>query len=214
MVTIASPPAQRVVLYDVSWHTYESLLEDRGENRAPRFFYDRGVLEIVSPLTTAHEETSSTLALLVEVLAEEWSIDVKSVGSMTFKREDLQRAFEPDACFYLQNEERVRGRIQIEPAIDPPPDLVIEIDLSRSSLRKLPVFAAMGVPEVWRYAEARVRIYLLVDGNYVESDVSGALAPLTSDDLTRFVTESRTLRRTAWLRMVREWARTARDQTR
>ncbi len=209
MATVASPPRaadQAVLLHGISWETYESLLADHLDRSVPRFTYDRGLLEIVSP-TTVHERDNRTLAMLVEVVAEERGIDTLDVGSMTFKREDLQRGFEPDSCFYIRNEVRVRGRIQIDPAIDPPPDLIIEIDVASPSLNKLPIYAQLGVPEVWRAKEGRVTILTLRADAYVESVTSAALPPLTAEALTRFLRESRASGRTAWLRTVREWMR-------
>ena len=126
---------------------------------------------------------------------------------MTFKRKDLQRGFEPDSSVYIQDEAAVGGKEQIDMAIDPPPDLLIEIEGSRSAIAKLPICAEMGIPEVWRFHGERVTIFRLADGQYTEVAASAMLPPLTSDVLTRFVVESRTLNRTAWLRAVREWAR-------
>ena len=119
MATIASPPAEeRIVLHDVSWETYERLLADHVDRSVPHFTYDRGELEIVSP-STEHEEDNRTLALLIEIIAMEWEIDIRNVGSMTFKRLDLQRGFEPDSSFYVQHEPLVRGKAQIDLEVDP-----------------------------------------------------------------------------------------------
>src|SRR6266542_964516 len=107
-----APPlelAQRVILHGVSWETYERLLADFQDSHAAHFTYDQGVLEIMV-LSFKHETFNRTLATLVETLAEELQIDFVNAGSTTFKREDLARGFEPDSCFYMQNEERVRGK--------------------------------------------------------------------------------------------------------
>jgi Uma2 family endonuclease len=206
MATVASPPTeQRIVLHNVAWDTYERLLADHENSSAPRFTYDHGELEILSP-STEHEEGNRSLAMFVEIVALEQEIDVRNVGSMTFKREDLQQGLEPDSSFYIQNEPRVRGRTQIDLAIDPPPDLVIEMEVSRQAIPKLPLYASMGIPEVWRSDKGQVTILRLHEGNYSESISSAALPPITSEILTRFLAESRSLRRTVWLRQVREWA--------
>lgn len=208
MATVTSPPDQRVVLHDIAWETYERLLADHLDSSAPRFTYDRGELEIFSP-STEHEEVNRTLALLVEEIAIERAIEVRNVGSMTFKRRDLERGFEPDSSFYIQHEERVRDREQIDLAVDPPPDLVVEIEITRSAIAKLPIYAAMGVPEVWRWDGARLAILRLTAAGYRETDASAALPPLTSDDLTRFLMNSRRQRRTVWVRELRTWASAA-----
>jgi len=206
--TVKSPAEQRVLLRNVSWETYERLLADQQSSSAPRLTYDRGLLEIVSP-STEHEEVNRLLAALVETVAEETGTEFRNVGSMTFKRENLRRGFEPDTCFYIQNEGSVRGKAQIDLADDPPPDLVIEVDVASPSLDKLPIYAQVGVPEIWRVSGGRTAILRLrSDGTgYSEVRESEALPAVTGRDLTRFVEGGRTLGRLSWNREVREWAR-------
>ena len=157
-------------------------------------------------VSARHEEPNRTLAALVEVLAEEFGLDLRRLGSTTFQREALQKGFEPDSAFYLAKAPSVRGR-DVDAALDPPPDLIIEVDITSSSLNRLPIFAAFGVTEVWRCKEGRVGIFRLDSGRYVEAASSLALPPLTGEVATRFLEESRTLGSTQWLRRVREWAR-------
>jgi Uma2 family endonuclease len=206
IATVTIQPEQQIVLHDVAWETYERLLADHTDRSVPRFTYDRGELEILGP-SADHEIVNRTLALIVEEVAIEFSIDVINVGSMTFKRRDLQRGFEPDSSFYIQNEERIRGLIEIDPAIDPPPDLIIEIEITRSAIPKLPIYAAMGVPEVWRWDGERITILQLTGSEHAEASGSAALPSLTGEILTRFLIESRSQQRTVWIRLVREWAR-------
>lgn len=216
MATVTSPPVhsdQRIVLHNVGWETYERLLADHADRRAPRFTYDRGELEIVSPGST-HERDTNALSLLVEIVAAALSIAVDNVGMMTYKREEWRRGFEPDASFYIQNEPLVRDKPEIDPTVDPPPDLVIEVDVTSPSLDKFPLFAQMGVPEVWRCVQGRVTFHRLHAGVYQESDTSGVLPLLTSDVITRFLAERRTLRRPEWFQMIDDWARTQADDDR
>jgi Uma2 family endonuclease len=194
------------MLRHVSGETYERLLAEHKQSSSPRFIYDGGVLEIMSP-STGHERLHRSIAALCEVIAEECNIELDNVGSNTFKRQDLVRGFEPDSCFYVQNVERVRNREQIDLTVDPPPDLVIEIDISRFSLDRFPIFASIGVPEVWRYDGMRVAIFKLAGGAYQEHEASEAFPAVTSQIITRFMEESKTLQRTVWLRRVRAWAR-------
>jgi len=197
---------QHVILHGVSWATYESLLADFQESHAAHFAYDRGTLEIMV-LSTKHEEPNRTIALLVEMIALEMNINVRNLGSTTFTREDLDRGFEPDTCFYIQNATRVRGKEEIDLEIDPPPDLVIEIDITHPSLDKFPIYAAVGVSEIWRYDGGRVTIFTLEDKAYRSREESAALPGLTSQILSQFVDESKTLERLEWLRQVQNWAR-------
>jgi Uma2 family endonuclease len=206
MATVLSPPEQRFVMYDVSWKTYDSLLEDFADSSAPRFTYDRGTLEIMSP-REEHEEANRAIALMVEVVAEEGDIDVRNLGSATFRREDLKRGFEPDSCFYIENAERSRGKDRIDLAVDPPPDLVIEIAITHAALDKLPIYAQFGVPEVWRYNGEAIRIRRLEGGDYRERGGSLALPGVDGATLTCFLEERKALRHADWLRKVRERAR-------
>src|SRR5918995_2406382 len=205
METVKSPAEQRVVLHNISWNTYERLLADHENNSAPRLTYDRGELEIMSP-SPEHEKFNRRIAQLVLVVAEELDIEAEDLGSTTFRREDLERGFEPDSCFYIQNEEQVRGKDRIDLAVDPPPDLVIEIDIISPSFSKLPIYAQIGVPEVWRYDGERMTILILEGSGYAESTESIVLPPVTNGVLTDFVEKSKTTRRTVWLQRVRNWA--------
>src|SRR5215210_349753 len=206
METIKSPAEQKVILHNVRWETYERLMQERGESRVPRFAFDRGELEIMSP-STEHESISYFLGLLVALFAEEASVNAYGAGSTTFKREDMERGFEPDACFYVQNEERIRGKPRIDLDEDPPPDLVIEVDITSPSLTKLSIYARIGVPEIWRHDGERVSIFALREGKYAEVAESEVLPPLSGPVLSRFAGESKTLGSAAWTRGVREWAR-------
>ena len=212
--SVASPPRiatdDCVVLRHVSWVTYERLLADNEERRVPRMTYDRGVLELVTP-SMPHEEDAAAIARIVEIAAATLRVPIRSVASTTFKRQDLERGFEADASFYVQSEERIRGQREVDLLIDPPPDLVPVMEVSRSALNKLALFAGMGIPEVWRCDGQRVAIFILEQGAYRESATSLALPALTSDVLTRFFQQSRTMLSPDWFQMVGDWAREQRN---
>jgi Uma2 family endonuclease len=201
---------ERVVLSCVSWETYERLLTDDEERRVPRMTYDQGVLELVTP-STPHEEDALVFAHLVFIVAANLGIPIRSVGSTTFRRQDLERGFEPDASFYVQNEKRIRGQRDVDLTVDPPPDVVLEMEMSRSALDKLPLFASMGIPEVWRCDGQRVTILILEQDRYRESATSLAFPVLSSDILARFLAESRTALSPDWFQAVSDWARSQRQ---
>lgn len=205
-LTPSSQTPQRLILRGVSWATYQRLLDDFKDSHAAHFAYDQGVLEIMV-LSTKHERPNRTLALLVEVLAEELNINIQRLGSTTFTREDLDKGFEPDSCFYIRNEARVRGKEEIDLAGDPPPDLVIEIDITSPSLNKFPIYARIGVPEVWRYNGHHVQMFALENGQYTAIERSVAFPNLSGAVATEFLEQSAALPSTAWLRQVRKWAR-------
>lgn len=207
------PPAtgdKRVVLPRVSWETYERLLADDEERRIPRMAFDRGVLELVTP-SMPHDEDARTIAQFVGIATAILGIPIRSVGSTTFRRRDLGRGFEPDESFYIQSEPLIRGKREVDLSVDPPPDLVLEMEMSRSAIDKLALFAAMGIPEVWRSEGERIIFHILVGGAYRESATSLALPMLTSDVLARFLEQSQTLPSPEWFRAVSEWAQARRD---
>jgi len=150
----------------------------------------------------------------VRELAEEMGIDVRNFGSTTFRREDLARGFEPDSCFYIQHEADISGKPTIDLTIDPPPDLVIEVDITSGSLAKLPIYVQVGVPEIWRYDGQRLRIYILTTEGYIESDTSLALPLLTGQRLSEALVQSKTVKRTTLLRSFRTWVRQERRRRR
>ncbi|MBA3425933.1 MAG: Uma2 family endonuclease [Rubrobacter sp.] len=206
METVKSLAEGKVILHNVSWTTYELLLSEHLDSSAPRFTYDRGELEIISP-SPEHEKLNRRIAQLIITFTEEMNIEAEDLGSTTFRREDLERGFEPDSCFYIENKGRIRGKGRIDLTVDPPPDLVIEIDITSPSLDKVPIYARMKVPEVWRFDGQRLAILALEGTVYVESAQSTVLPPLTGATLSDFIGKSKSMKRTAWLRTVREWAR-------
>jgi len=205
METVKSPAEQRVVLHNVRWETYERLLAEHADSSAPRFTYDRGELEIMSP-SPEHERVNRRLAQLVLALTEEMGVEAEDLGSTTFRREDLKRGFEPDSCFYIENEGLIYGKDRVDLSVDPPPDLVIEIDITSPSISKLPIYAQMGVPEVWRYDGEHLTMWKLEGSRYTEITESLALPSLTNAVVSDFAEKSKTTKRTTWLMAVREWA--------
>jgi Uma2 family endonuclease len=207
LTAIATEPAEsRVVLRNISWQTYEILLRDLADCSAPRLTYDHGDLEIMSP-QAKHEDVNETIKLLLTVISEELEIEIRGLGSTTFKLEEAERGFEADSCFYLQNESLIRGKDRLELPADPPPDLVFEVDVTSSSLNKDSIFAQLGVPEVWRYDGDTLEILIRPGEGYVKSETSSALPLLTAEILLKFISEGRSLTRLEWTKSARAWAR-------
>ncbi len=206
MGNVLTLPEQRVVLEDVSWETYEHLLSDHLDKSAPRFTFDQGRLEIMSP-SSEHEEYKQALTMLVVLLADGLGINIRNLGSTTFKRSELERGFEADACFYVQSAARMHGKIHIDPAIDPAPDLVIEIEVTAPALNKLPIYAGFGVPEIWRYDGARLVVLHLSGPEYIETDRSLAFPKAAAKDISHLVRQGVSLKSTDWLTELRNWVR-------
>jgi Uma2 family endonuclease len=199
-------PESRVLLTQISWSTFEALLADN-DCRGTRFTYDRGYLEITSP-SRVHEQIGRLLGTMIRIMTMELNIPISSGGSPTLKDELHQRGIEPDECFYVANEPRMRGRDDYNPAVDPPPDLAIEVDISRSSLNKLTIYADLGVPEVWMHDGTAIRVYRLQsDRTYALQDRSPAFPFLPLEEVQRFLDQRNATDETSWMLSFRDWAR-------
>jgi Uma2 family endonuclease len=182
------PPGGVLSFEDVTWREYELLLEALGENCGTRVTYDSGRLEIMSP-TDWHGYYQALFGHLVGVITEELNLECISFGSATFRREKKEKGTEPDDCFYITNVGRVICKPGLDLDRDPPPDLAIEIDVSHQSLSKFPVYAALGVPEIWRYRKGNVYFYRLTGDTYMEISESDLFTFLTPKILTGFVVQ-------------------------
>ena len=194
-----------VVLENVSWKTYEDLLTDLADSSAPRLTYDRGVLEIMSP-SAEHERLNRTLALLVEVLAEELSIETENLGSAIFRREDLERGFEPDSCFYVGNVDRIRGKRHLDLGVDPSAGFSHR-DRHHQFVHRQGVYAQVGVPELWRYDGTTLQIACLEGAAYVTSSSSAVFPLLTAATLSDFLANRRHSTRLELIKAFRKWIR-------
>lgn len=158
------PPGQRVILQDVTWQEFETILDELGDDRGSRLAYDQGLLEIMVPLPE-HEDDKEIIGDLIKALLEELDIEFRSLGSTTFKKSTVQ-GLEPDQCFYIQNERAIRGKKRIDLRVDPPPDLAIEIDVTSRTHTSL--YEALLVPELWRFDQGNLQINVLEFGKYKE----------------------------------------------
>lgn len=186
MPAIASPPEQRTLLHNISWETYERLLAERIDAPGTRFAYDAGDFEILQ-VSIGHEGPNRTLARLAWVTAVLTERDCVDVGSTTFLRSDLAKGIEPDSSFYFLQAPQIRPKREIVLPADPPPELVIEVNLTRYSLNRFPIYAAIGVSEIWRYDGERVRFHVLEGAAYQEVQVSSVLPPMSAAQATVFV---------------------------
>lgn len=177
---------QTVVLHNISWNSYKQMTDALHNETSAHFTFDRGMLEI-RVLSLKHENLKKILAMLFERIAEILEIEIFAAGSTTFQREDLERGFEPDECYYIQNAPLMRGKDSVNLNFDPPPDLTIEVDVKHSSLNRMGIFAAIGIPEVWRYDGEKLIIYLLKNNNYRESPESYVLPNVKTDALTKLI---------------------------
>jgi len=195
-----------VVIHGVSWQTYESLLRDIGEQHV-FLTYDRGELEIMAP-SNFHERYKKIISRIIEALTEELNIPIVSGGNTTFRREDLERGLEPDECYYVQHEPQMRNKWKIDLTQDPPPDLAIEMNYTHHALDRESIYAALGVPELWRYDGKRFEVLLLGPGGSYESSTRSIAFPfLPLDEVERFVLLSSSTPETTLIRSFRAWVK-------
>ncbi len=203
---------QRLLLHDVSWDSYMAIGAALCDRPGLRMTYDRGELEFMTT-SPQHEMYKRLFGRLIEALAEECQLPFVCAGSMTFQRPDLDHGLEPDDCFWIAREPRMRGKLTWDPAIDPPPDLALEIEISRSALNRMGIYASLGVPEVWRFDGAALRVELLQADRTYRADVrSPAFPAIPVSDLVPFLQPSPSVDSLSAMRAFRAWVREQLDR--
>jgi Uma2 family endonuclease len=196
-------PGHTLLYQDIAWAEYKQIAEEN-ERPGVRITYDRGSLEIMSPLAK-HEAYKDFILRLLDRLSIMTEVEFQSLGSTTFDQEWLEKGLEPDNCFYVANADTIIGKRKIDLRSDPPPDVAVEIDITSPSIRKLSIYQEMRVPEVWVYNEQQLRIFLLGVSGYQEFPASQSFPPLTSNVLTQFLEQSKTKSQHVVLRKFQDW---------
>ena len=196
----------RFVLYGIPWGVYERLRESE-ENYPIRMTYDEGTLEFMAP-SQSHESIKRHLGRMVEALTEELQIPLKSLSSTTWKSCELAKGLEADECYYIRNHSRVRGRKEIDLAVDPPPDLAIEVDIRPGEIDKIAIYSALRVLELWRWHAGSLQVFVLgPEQQYVESESSLNLPMLRVKELEPFLESDLADDESQWIVSFREWVR-------
>lgn len=193
---------ERVILHGISWETYERILADYEDVCSPHFTYCDGDLEIMV-MGFQHESLKMKLSELITEIARVLEIDYESSGSTTFRKQKKQKGFEGDSTYYFENAEVVRGKKEINLSKgDPPPELVIEIDITHGSLQRFPIFAGIGIKEVWRFEDDEVKFYRLENENYKEVSESVCLPNIKSEIVTDLLFAAQELKRMDWVKLI------------
>ncbi|NEP78261.1 MAG: Uma2 family endonuclease [Okeania sp. SIO3C4] len=184
-----SLPEKRIVFYNFNWQKYQKILEILGESRTARIIYDQGILEITMPLEE-HEFAREIIGLFIRILVFEMGLKIKTLGSTTLNYPELDRGAEPDNCYYIQNQSKVAGK-KIDLTEDPPPDLVVEVDITHTDINKLNLYASMGILEFWRYDGEVLLIYQLQNQKYVEVETSPTFPKIEKATFYDFIEQSK-----------------------
>lgn len=204
-VAIDQPREQGIMLDAISWDFYERLLREIGD-RHVFVTYEQGRLEIMSP-SWKHGRYAGRVAMIIRIVATELKIKFESGGSTTFRLRSAEAGLEPDNCFYIQNVQAVLGKDEIDLAIDPAPDLAIEIEMSRRLTDRIQVYRRLAVPEIWLEDGRSLRILRLRDGEYQPAATSAALPMLLPEQVHSLVLLSETTDEGSWIQAVQEWTR-------
>lgn len=203
-------PGVPLRLRGLQWNDYLAISDIIGDRRF-RTNYGNGELEILMP-SSNHEIWVAMLGRLVELLTMVMKLDLKSGGQTTLRREDLEKGLEPDRCYYLENEPKVRAKLKLDLRIDPPPDLALEIEITNSVEPRMRIYAGLGVPEVWRYDGEVLSVHQLVaKGEYIVAERSKFFPFLPIEELVRFLQQYGTISETVLFENFFEWAREQRD---
>lgn len=200
------------VIYGVSWETYEVLVEKYWNQQCPRLTYDSGIMEVEVSNSDKHEEDNRNLSLLLQTILLELEIEHRNLGSTTFSKKSIRKGFEPDSCFYIESFKKIEGKSNLGLENKIPPDLIIEVNRTSSSVPRMPIFAGFGVSEVWRFNKEQVKFYILKDKVYLETEKSLAVPMLSSQKATELLLESRKMGNVAWVKQIRNWVNTWQDK--
>jgi Uma2 family endonuclease len=179
---------QRVLLRSLSWEAYLQILSALPDSRRARLTYDDGVLEITVP-SELHEFSRSLIDIFIRTLIEIMGLRLKTMSSTTMNYPHLKKGAEPDNAYYIQNQPLVKGRT-VDFSQDPPPDLVVEVDITHTDIAKKQFYSSLGIPEFWRFDGQVWRIYQLQEQVYVEVEHSPIFPKVPKDWLYAFLTEA------------------------
>ena len=198
------PPGTVLTFSEISWDEYEELLEDLADQPYYRLTYDNGRLEIMT-LSSEHEGPAHLLPHLIAVIAEECDLDFLSRGSTTLRKKKKAKGTDPDDCYYFKEYKKISGKKRLDLSVDPPPDLAIEIDITSGSIPKFPIYAALGVPELWRHDGHQMHFYRLEEEDYYEIEASDLFPFLTPDVVLTFLEEGEEEGTIAMVKKFRRW---------
>jgi Uma2 family endonuclease len=168
MYVIISPdkihlPAGSVVRLPATWQDYQALSQQRGDGSIPRIKYRHGEVLLMSPLPK-HGRDTSLIADVIKVLLDHVGQEYDAFTSVTMDRPE-ESGIEPDYCFYINNWQAVSGKDRLDWVSEPPPDLVLEIDVT--SYSDINDYLLYRVPEVWLFRKTQILIYQLQNTEYI-----------------------------------------------
>jgi Uma2 family endonuclease len=210
VVDIPTLAEHRILLHGISWDTFERLLSDIGDRRKTLFYYINETLEIMAPLSI-HEGSSRFFDRLLTIFVDQLDLDMRCLGSLLMKIPELKIGAEPDSCYYIKNELAIRTKQNIIVGQDPPPDLVLEVDIINPALSRLPIYALLGVPEVWIYDGDRLEFFALdskeENQEYVPIDISLSFPLLPAAIMIEYMQKRLILGESKTLKEFRAWVR-------
>ena len=198
------PPGSRILMPDVSWEEYQDLLAQLADNARFRLSYDQGRLEIMT-LSPRHENIKTLFSHILLVLVEALDLKLISLGSTTFTMPEGIRGTEPDDCFYIRRADLIEGKETVDLAIDPGPDVVVEVDITHPSLDKFPIYAELDVLEVWRHDGEKVTFYYLANNEYQITPNSTLFPFLSSQTLSEFLQQGKFRDILQMIKAFRQW---------
>ena len=205
---------KRVLLSGVSWQQFETLLDELGRDRTTRMTYDRGKLEMMTPLEE-HDRCARLIESLILVLGDELRSKVYSLGSILLTRSDIGRAIQPESCYYFDQEVRVRNKAELDMNQTPPPDLVVDVAIEKGKMDRFSIYGSMEVPEIWRYTtvtgedvlKGNLQILQFRGDRYTEVSNSVQFPMLPSARVLEFLEQSDSLGLAQALVVLRDWMR-------
>ena len=200
----------RIRFAGVGLDVYESLIRATPPRTMVRMAFDGKDLEIMVK-GPVHDNYGRLLDRFITAIAAALGISHRGLGETTWIRPELERGLEADQCYVFDPAKlavvnELLARRENDVAAYPNPDLAVEVDLSRPQADRPGIYAALQVPELWRFDGEIVSIEQLgSDGRYVDTGRSRWL-PVTADEATLWLDREDTRDMVAWEGRVRAWA--------
>jgi Uma2 family endonuclease len=201
------PEDSTVIFHKLTWNDYLNLSDQVGENHRLRLSFNEGTLKVMS-LSPTHEKYVAFINRLMSQLSFRLRLNILFFGSATMRKQKAQKGNEPDASFYVQKASAIGHRIELDFTVDPPPDVIVEVDIHHDSINDDPIYAALGVPEIWRYDGHVMHILYLHGETYEAAAASRALPMLTAAILTEYLERLRRDGEFAAILAFDEWLQT------
>ena len=179
------------------WELYDQLNAWAGERAGVRIIYTDGDV-VVRRISRRHDWYAKRIDNLIWALVQAIGIRCEDAGTTTFREKAKNAGAQADQTYYFgAHAVQMLGPKNVEPGVDPVPDLAVEVQVGNPVTHALRAWARFGVPEVWHLDasrdELRMRVLRLAgDGTSYVAVASSGFFPVSDGDILTLVRQAAT----------------------